>query len=168
MRIASGRESDQFSCLSFRNSGTTRGCSTKAGLGPSLRAASGDAFESSATLHATAPSPAVKNTTAKNATAVIRNFPMIMALDTPLTSTRTDAETSPAVIQRDRAIIAPGMNSSVMAPRAPFEAIVAASAAPGARPSRIRRSRRRWRPRKRQLLTVPTGQPIRRAASSQV
>ena len=160
--------SGQVSPGSLSTGESVRDCSTNAGRGPRVRASPTGLFESSAATQATAPRPAVRKTIAKTAVAVIRNLLRNMVLSTPLTSVCTDAETSPAVIQSDKARTALRTCPRGTAARATSTASVAPSPAEGARPSRISRSRSRSRPRKRQLLTVPTGRPIRRAASSQV
>ena len=55
---------------------------------------------------ATAPEPAVKSTNPKHTRAVVRTFPRIMVLSTPLTSFCTNSGTSPAATHFERARIA--------------------------------------------------------------
>ena len=104
--------------------------------------------------------------------AIVRNLLMNIVLSTPLTSVRADAETSPAVNQSERTRTAERAVSAAISLGTAARAASAANTAPkpadGARPRRVSRPRNRSRPRERQLLTVPTERPIRRAASSQV
>jgi hypothetical protein len=168
MRIASARVSAQTSCGSLSACAVGRFGSRNVGRPAAVLAASGCLFQSFAATHATAPSPNVRKDNGKTTAAVVRNLLKSMVLSTPSTSGRTDAETSPAVIQSEIARTAARLAARGNLAEAASNGSAVPSPTIGTNRSRISRSRNRARPRKRQLLTVPIGRPILLAASSQV